>query len=500
MAGNSGSGVSAALRSVARGAGAQVLSLGVVRVLGFVTTFLLTHSLGANLYGIYSFGKTLSAIAAKITNLGTDQSIVRFIPHYEDDRTAQNRAIGLATLTSFIGSLVVGTILYFAAPLITRYTLQQPLLVPVLRLFAFTLTFTTLVGCISNVFRALELPGYQVISGNVARQVFRLLAVGTVVAIGATLVGILVAAIVAWVLAFLFAVWLFVTRTDFSPSLEGSRPSLFRFYNYSVPLTMSDVGSLIQNQIDTLMVGVFLAGRAVGIYNLSTVLSQVLQIPSIAINTIYPSIASRMYSNEEREDLERLYKQVTRWGFTIAVLPAVGLLVYSREVLSIFGSGFGGGAGVLSLFIVAQVASTLSGPAGYTLIMTDHQYFTMVDRWGAGITNAVLNYFFITQFGLVGAAAATAIVMTVVSFVRMVALWYLEGLFPISLTFLKPVTAGLACGVVLVGWGMVSPLTGFGLLVVGAIAGTVAFALVLLALGIEPEDREFLSDVASRMS
>ncbi|RJS97472.1 flippase [Halococcus sp. IIIV-5B] len=499
MPDDSKTGVPAALRSVARGAGAQVLSLGIVRVLGFVTTFLLTQSLGPTLYGIYSFGKTLSSIAATITNLGTDQSIVRFVPHYGGDQTAQNRVFGLATLTSFVGSLVVGAILFVAAPLINEYTLQQSLLVPVLRLFAFTLAFNTLIGCISNVFRALELPGYQVVSGNIARQTFRLFTVGVVVAIGATLVGILVAAIVAWLLAFLFAVWLFFTRTDFRPSLSGSRPSLSRFYNYSIPLTVSDVGSLLLNQIDILMVGTFLAGRAVGIYNLSTVLSQVLQIPATGLNTIYPSIASRMYSNGELEDLRMLYKQVTRWSFTMVALPAVGLFLFSSEVLAIFGEGFSGGSGVLSLFIIAQVAGSLSGPAGYTLIMTDHQYLVMIDRWSAGIANVVLNYIFITRYGLIGAAFATVIVMSAVSIVRIIELWYTEGLFPLSLRYLKPTAAGVACGLALLLWKTISPFTGVGLIIVGAIIGTVVFVSVLLVLGIEPDDREFFSDITSRI-
>lgn len=497
MADESDSGVPAALRSVARGAGAQALGLATTRVLGFVTTFLLTSSLGASLYGIFSFGKTLVSIAATITNLGTDQSIVRFVPGY-DDRAAQNRVIGLATLTSFVGSIVVGVALYLSAPLVTRLTLDQPLLVDVLRLFAFSLPFTTLTGCIANVFRSLELPGYQIISQSVSRQVFRLVTVGIVVAVGATLVGVVAAAVVAWVLTFLFAVGLFVTRTEFRPGLTASQPGLREFYNFSIPVTLSDTGRLFQNKVDVLMVGFFLSGSAVGIYNLSRVLTQILSLPSTGFNTIYPPIAARMYSNDERADLEALFTQVTRWTFTLSLLPAIGLFVFSNEILVIFGEGFNRGEMVLSLFVIGQFANAATGPTGYTLMMTDHQYFMMFDRWGVGIANVVLNYLFITRFGLVGAAFATTIVLVSISVIRVVAVWYLEGLFPYSLNFLKPIIAALVSGAVLTGWQVVSPLSGFALLVVGGITGTLAFALVLVSMGIEPEDREFFADIASR--
>jgi O-antigen/teichoic acid export membrane protein len=497
MADESDSGVPAALRSVARGAGAQVLGLGTTRSLAFITTFLLTSSLGASLYGIFSFGKTLISIAATITNLGTDQSIVRFVPSY-DDRAVQNRVIGLATLTSFVGSIVVGVMLYLLAPLLTRLTLDQPLLIDVLRLFAFILPFTTLTGCIANVFRSLELPGYQIISQSVSRQVFRLITLGIVVAVGATLIGVVAAAVVAWILTFLFAVGLFVTRTDFRPGLTASQPGLREFYNFSIPVTLSDTGRLFQNKVDVLMVGIFLSGSAVGIYNLSTVLAQVLALPATGFNTIYPPIAARMYSNDELADLEALFTQVTRWTFTLSLLPAVGLLVYSNEVLSVFGEGFSRGGMVLSLFAVGHFVNAATGPTGYTLMMTDHQYFMMLDRWGVGIFNAILNYLFITRFGLVGAAFATAIVLVLISVIRVVAVWHMEGLFPYSLNFLKSIAAGLVCGVVLIGWEMVSPFSGFALLVVGGIIGTLAFALVLVGIGIEPEDREFFADIVSR--
>src|SRR5699024_10274734 len=127
-----------------------------------------------------------------------------------------------------------------------------------------------------SVFRGLELPGYQIMSQTVSRQVFRLVAVGIVVIAGATLVGVVAAAVVAWILTFLFAVGLFVSRTDLWPRLRGSQPGTRKFYNFSIPLTMSDAGRLIQTKVDVLMVGIFLSGSAVGVYNLSSVLTQIL--------------------------------------------------------------------------------------------------------------------------------------------------------------------------------------------------------------------------------
>ena len=120
------------------------------RVLAFITTFLLTRTLGANLYGMYSFSKNIISVGAVFANLGTDQALTRFVPQYEDDNPSQSRVLGIASLTSLVASVVTGLVLFFTAPLITRFTLDQPLLVDVLRVFAIALPFSTLNGCISN--------------------------------------------------------------------------------------------------------------------------------------------------------------------------------------------------------------------------------------------------------------------------------------------------------------------------------------------------------------
>ena len=496
MAEKPDSGVTSALRSVTRGVGAQFFGMGTSRILGFVTTFLLTRTLGTSLYGVYSFGKTLLSIAAIITNLGTDMSIVRFVPQY-DDLADQNRVIGLASLTTLVASFVIAVILYVTAPTLTRLTLNQPLLTDVLRVFAFVLPFQTLNGCVASVFRGIELPGYQVITSSVGRQVFRLITVAVAVVLGASVVGMAAALVAAWILAFFFGAGLLLSRTDFRPGIRGSQPGLREFYNFSLPLTLGDVGTMLQNRVDVLMVGLFLSGSAVGIYNLSTVLAQSLRLPLIGFNTMFPPIAARMYGNGELADLESLFTRVTRWSFTLSLLPSIGLLIYPSEVLSIFGQDFATGSMVLSLFIIGNLTSSMVGPSGYVLTMTNHQYLRMVNEWGLGILNAVFNYIFITQFGLIGAALATAGTLAFVNVIRVAEVWYTERLFPYSSKFLKPIAAGLVSGVVMEGWRMISPLSGVLLLIVGAIAGTLAFGLVLIMIGIETEDKEFFRDIIS---
>lgn len=489
---NSG-GLYSSLRSVTRGASVYAVGSGLSKALGFVFQVVMTRGLGAELYGIYTYGFTLAMFVVNFADLGTSKSILKFIPQYEDDHANQNRLLGLAYVTSFGGSVLLGGGLYVLAPTIADLTLKEPLLTEVLRIFGVFVVFYTLIRTISSVFQSIELQEYKMLLENVTTQGIRILTAGIALAVGASVVGVTAAIIVGTVLTFGIAVAVFFSRTSFRPTLRGSRTNIREFYNVSLPLTFLDAGRLLYRRIDVLMVGFLLsASSSVGVYNIATVLASLLRLPLTGFNQLFPPIASRLYSNGEIEELQSVYTMVTRWTFTISLLPAAATIVYAEELLGIFGNAFTAGVTVLLLFVLGELVNAVAGPSNYMLIMTDHQYVTLVNEWALGVFNVVLNYLFISWFGLVGAAIATAGVLSVINFVRIVEVWYLEGMMPYSRKFLKPILAGVGAGAVM--YAMKAVLSGYPLLIGGGIVGGIVFALGLFVLGIEQEDKEFFAE------
>lgn len=486
-------GLYSSLQSVTRGASVFAVGTGLSKALSFVFQVLMTRGLGVNLYGIYTYGFTLAMFVVNFADLGTSKSILKFVPQYEDERPHQNRLLGLAYLTSFVGSVLLGGGLYVFAPTITGVTLKEPLLTDVLRVFAIFIPFYTLTRTVSSVFQSIELQEYKMLLESVTTQAVRILVAGVALAVGASVVGVTAAIVAGSILTFGIALVVFFSRTSFHPSLGASRTEAGEFYNVSLPLTFLDAGRLLYRRVDVLMVGFLLsASSGVGVYNIATVIASFLRLPLTGFNQLFPPIASRLYSNGELEELQSVYRVVTRWTFTISLLPAAGAIVYTRELLGIFGNAFTAGEAVLLLFVAGELANAVAGPSNYMLIMTDHQYVTLVNEWSLGVFNVVLNYFFITWFGLVGAALATVSVLSVINLVRVVEVWYFEGMVPYSTKFFKPILAGIGAGAVM--YGAKAFLSGYPLLVVGGSVGGIVFALGLFALGIEQEDKEFFAE------
>jgi O-antigen/teichoic acid export membrane protein len=178
------------------------------------------------------------------------------------------------------------------------------------------------------------------------------------------------------------------------------------------------------------------------VYNIALAVTSALQLPLSGVNQLFPTVASRLYSNKKRDQLSQIYSTVVKWVFTATALLVAIQIAYRSEILSLFGPEFIGGGTVLLLFAFAQLINAFSGPSNFMLMMTDHQYVVSFNNIFIGIVNIVLNYIFILEFGFIGAALASAGILMLINIVRIGEVYYLEGFFPYDVSFIKPFLIG----------------------------------------------------------
>ena len=484
------------LVSIARGASLYTVGKIVSDVGEFVLHLLVSRFLGAGLYGLFAYGKTLAFTALLLTNLGSDTSILKYIPQYEDEPSKRRFLLGLAWLTSFLGAVVVSTLLFVFAPTVASLTLEEPGFVAVLRLFAGILFLDTLANLLYATFRAVELIEYEVLADRVIKPVLRIVAVGSVLLVGASVYSVVVAMVVASAVTLFVAIAFFLNRLSIRPTLRGphaTRETVTEYYNYSLPLTAKEAGTVMQGRIDVLIVGIFLSSTAVGVYNVSVLVSSLLYVPLLAFNQLFPPIAARLYANDERADLAAIYRATTRWIFTVSLVIGIFAVVFRTEILTLVGPEFTAGTLVLTLFVVSQLFNCATGPSDSLLMMTDHQYVVMANEWVFGIANVVLNVVLIQQYGFIGAAVASAGVLAVRNLTKVAEVWHFERLHPYSRSFLKPLFAGAVAALGMLAVDALLP--SLPAVALGAVVGTVVYAGVLFSFGIEPVDRQAYEEV-----
>lgn len=473
--------------------GALVFSVGksVSTLANFALQLLITRTLGAASFGVFSYGKTIVSIVGVFARVGTTESVMKFVPEYEDDERKQGRFIGTGAVTSIVGSLVGAAVIFSLAEPINEFTLGNPLFADFLRIFAVFLPLQVLTQVVANIFRAYEDAVFQIGIRDVLVPCLNLLSVAVVLALGGTVVGVGAAITFAAGIAVVVGFSLFVREFSIPIGFLTDRSDIARYYEFSIPLTLTSAGTLLYTQVDRLMVGYFLGDVEVGIYAIAISIATVLGLPLTGLNQLFPPVASKLQARSDRSELQTTFSTVTRWSFSLSLLPAIGIFVFRAEILAIFGPEFVAGTTVLSLFTLAQLTRNAVGPSGYMLMMTDHQYIVMFNRWLLGVLNVVANYLLILEFGFAGAAIASASTLAFVNYLRLVELWYLERYQPYTTAYLKPLAAGAVTIAVL--WLLrtfVLP-SGLSIVVVAAVGGTVgsvSYFALLYAFGIESED------------
>jgi O-antigen/teichoic acid export membrane protein len=205
-----------------------------------------------------------------------------------------------------------------------------------------------------------------------------------------------------------------------------------------------------------------------------------------------PMIAA-CHGRLDYDGIRATYGMVNRWIVTIVMVPFLLLALFPGEVLSVFGKGFGDGSTALVLLAVSSLLLASFGLGNTVLAMCGGERLSMANQAGALVLQALLHWLLIPRFGLNGAALSTLAVMALLTLVRMIELRSLLGIPFFSGKLWKPLAAGFAAGAVMLAVryaaSSMPPLT---LLAVAGVAGGVAYALLIRAFRLEPEEMEVI--------
>jgi len=480
------------LQSISSGAAVFTFGRLLQKGLGFAFHLGLTLWLGSSLYGFYAYANTIIRLAGIFADVGTSKTALRYLPTY-DDASKRNVFIGLGTVTSFFGSLIIALGLFILAPIFNEHTFDTPLFQNVLRIFAIVIPFNSLSKFISNSFRSINKVFHHTFIRHVLEPTLRLLFVTLALVLGYSIVGAIWATVLAAMVVLTISAILTIYHTSLRPSLRWSSDDIMNFYSFSVPLAFKDISTFLYNRVDILMIGFLLPqATSVGIYNIGMLLSSLLALPLSGFNQLFPPIAAQLLDGKKKEKLERIHSTLARWTVSVTVLLTACIGIYAAEILRVFGEDFVGGKTVVLILLLGQLMNSIAFGTGYILLVTDRKYLILANQWTFGILNVVLNYFFINEFGIAGAALATASVYVGLNLTRIIEVWYLERIFPYSVNYFKPLISGFVAGVIMFALSYYS--SGIIMAVVGSLIGTTVFGATLYVLGIEEKDREFIKN------
>lgn len=478
------------IRKAARGGGIAFAGNLIDKGLRFPLEMLLARVLGAGDYGLYSLGYGVAIIAVEVCTLGLPSGVVRFGALYQGAGDAERvkGTLSSALAISSVSSIVAAVLLAVFSTSVARL-FDMPRLAPVLRVFACAFPFyviALIAGHAAGAFQAIKC---QTLVTNICRPLANVLIVSAVFLLGARLLGAVWGFLLSSAISAGFG--LYLLRRIFPDLVSDLKPSyeVAKLLRFCLPVLFVGLSHVLLGYTDRVMLGYFHASQDLGVYSAAAVISQQAGVITYSFGYIFCPMISDLYNRREFGDLERLYKTVTRWIVSMNVAILVLLILFSRQIMGIFGSEFIAGWPVLVILASVHLFGYVAGGAlvGYVLRMAGKQDIELINAVALLVLNILLNLWLIPRYGILGAAMATGASFAAISAARILEVYFLLGMHPYDASYHKPFVAALGVALLSAGLSLLNVSRPFWIVNMGVLL--FAYCVGLYVLGLEYEDR-----------
>ncbi|CAN5118344.1 flippase [soil metagenome] len=373
-------------------------------------TLLLARMLGAAGFGVFSYALAWAALLGVPAMLGLEQLVVRGVAAAAAQR-ADGRVRGMVgwsirtiAIVSVVCALTGGVFAALAGLIPPGGELAlwiAMLLVPL----------TALARVMQAAIRGLE----HVVAGFLSELALMPILSLVFVGFGAALFGQefdAAAAVGAHVLAAIVglagALWLLARHLPgrVREALPVTHPR--EWLAAAMPLLFITGAHVVNRQTDVVMLGALEGVAAAGVYAVAARGVQLITFVTYAVHAPLAPRVAALYATSDKAALQRVLATSARVILGASIPLAILFALLGPWLLSLFGEEFVAGFPALVILSAGQLAAAVAGPAGLALMMTNHERVAAVGTGIGATVNVVLNLLLIPQYGLTGAATATA--------------------------------------------------------------------------------------------
>ncbi len=495
--------------------GQNVLGLAIGALATFAAQVLFTRELGAEAYGVVTLTTQFAFIAAAATRFGMDVANVRLVAILAG-RGEPARTRGLVRRSALIAAAVS---LPFAAlsfvlsgVLADRFSALPDIAEPAFRAAALTIPIAALAFTYMGATRGLKIMRFTLYSQWIAQPIGWIVLALALWSVSRTAGMTSLAFGASWALALAIA-WFGwqkesgrFPRELTGPGIpeEGSR-SLLRFGALRAPATLF---SQLIFWTDFFVLSVLMSSRGdegaadVGIYGAVLRAGQSLFLFLTSVSLTFSPFVADLHHRGERERLDALYKQVTRWTLA-ATIPVLLLLALAPgPVLRIFGHDFVQGEAALRILIVGMIVPVMVGTVGFILIMAGRTGWDLLVYMGgfAIDVGVALTLARPEVLGIRGAAIAQALTLSFSAIARLLLVRRFLGIWPFDAAYLRLIVPTIAGALGMFLGDALIPDRKWLVDLVGSFAlGGLVYVVALLALGLKPSERRAALRMAGKV-
>lgn len=210
---------------------------------------------------------------------------------------------------------------------------------------------------------------------------------------------------------------------------------------YSLFNILSGLGSSLVFRLDIIMITLMIGAKEAGIYSLFLFLSNVIEIPSKGYVRIISPIISKAIKEGDNKTVGTIYKQSSINFLVLGGVAALVIYAGLESLLSLMKEGEHL-VKALNIWVILALAKWIDmiTSVNSQIISFSHVYrYNLLFLLVLGVSNVYLNYVFVSSYGMIGAAIATTISITLFNIVKYVFIKIRFELEPFTIDTLKGV-------------------------------------------------------------
>ena len=377
--------------------------------------------LGQAEYGIYGIAQSVMGYIG-LLNFGIGGSIIRYLAKYraEGDLDGEQRVFGLfIKIYSVIGAaiLLVGTFCSFHLGAYGR-SLSPDELVLLERLVRL-MTLNTAIFMPFNVFNSMILAHERFIFSKMASLITSVVSPClnlVLLFMGFGSIGLVLSATVLNFVTYAIYTVYVIRRLHIRPCFQHVGGGLLgEIIRFSLFVFLANIVDILFWSTDKLIIGWAVGAVATAVYNIGATFNTYITSLSTAISgVLMPKVTKMAVKNTPPSEFTALFIKVGRLQFLLISFIVSAFVAFGRQFIALWAGAGYEDAYYVALLVMIPVTVPLIQNTGLNILyaMNKHQFRSAVYLCIA-VLNAGLTFWWVEEYGIIGAAMATCIAYVV---------------------------------------------------------------------------------------
>jgi len=378
----------------------------------FLTSILITRLFGVGTFGNYSLVFALSQIVALFFTLGIPNTLIKIIGNHNFNNLQAKKLLLKGLKGALLFSVIPIVFFYFGSEFLSTTIFHNT----DLKNYFFIVTLSLPLFIVHEIFlyfliatkNFMKYNLFMFVAPNVLLLLFLFLFYHNGFQNQFTFLAYALAILIT-VVSEAFTIF------ELKPQKESISISTKQLIKTASPLLFSGLFLYLLNYTNVIMLGMMTDENQVGIYNIAYKIGSVGFLIIVSVSTIITPKMAELYGEGNLSELKKLTHNATRLIAVLSTPIVLLLIVFSKFILSYWGTDVVAGSTTLIIVSVGVLFSAIAGNVDQILNMTENQKILRNITILSFFINLVLSYVLIPSYGIEGAAIASLITNIIIN-------------------------------------------------------------------------------------